>query len=345
MRPTLLTGLLLAAASPGLAAAAADPAPTYAVTDRIKAPDGGWDYVSFDPAHRRLYVSRTGGVLALDVDSGLINPHLTDAQKTHESLPLNGGAMVLVTDSGSNSAHLIDALTGASLAEIPTGQKPDSATFDAGSGLALAMNGKSGDATLIDPVARKKVGSIAIGGALEASDSDGAGKVFVNIEDQNQIAVLDVKARAVAARYPLKGCEGPTGLAYATDAGVLISACANKVAKVIRASDGQDLATLAIGAGPDSVLYDAQRKLAFIPCGRDGVLEVIAVRGPDDVGIVQTVKTQMGARTGALDPRTGKLYLPTARFTPSPTGGRPLAAPGTFEILVVSPTANARQGQ
>ena len=339
MRPTLLAGLVLAAASPGLTAAA-DPAPAYAVTDRIKAPDGGWDYVSFDPAHRRLYVSRAGGVLALDVDSGALTPHLTNAQKTHESLPLNGGAMVLVTDSGTNSAHLIDAMTGASLAEVPTGQKPDSATFDAGSGLALAMNGKSGDATLIDPVARKAVGSIVIGGALEASDSDGAGKVFVNIEDQNQIAVLDVKAHAVAARYPLKGCEGPTGLAYAKDAGVLISACANRVAKVIRASDGQDLATLAIGAGPDSVIYDAERRLAFIPCGRDGVLEVIAVHGPGDVAIVQTVKTQMGARTGAVDPRSGKLYLPTARFMPSPSGGRPVAAPGTFEILVVSPGSN-----
>jgi DNA-binding beta-propeller fold protein YncE len=339
MKRTILTLTALAATST-LGALAAHAAPSYAVTDRIKAPDGGWDYVSFDPVHRRLYVSRTGGVLALNVDTKSLTPHLTDAQRTHEPLPLNGGAMLLVTDSGTNSAHLVDAMTGAVLAEIPTGQKPDSATFDAGTGLAAAMNGKSGDATLIDPMARKAVGSITIGGALEAATSDGAGKVFVNIEDQGQIAVLDLKARAVSARYALKGCEGPTGIAYVGEAGVLISACANKVAKVIRASDGKDLATLAIGAGPDSVIYDAQRKLAFIPCGRDGVLEVLAVRGAGDVGVVETVKTQTGARTGAVDPRTGALYLPAARFTPSPTGGRPVAEPGSFEILVVSPAAN-----
>ncbi len=317
--------------------AVAQTAPAYSVTGHIKAPDGGYDYASFDPAHRRVYVSRAGGVLAVDVDGGAVNGHLADAQRSHEVLPLEDGAKLLVTDSGSNSAHLVDAATGNRLAEIPTGQKPDAALFDPSSGLALVMNGKSGDVTLIDPAAQKAVGSIAIGGALEFGVADGAGKVFVNIEDQNKIAVLDVKARAVTARYALAGCDGPTGLAYAPDAGLLIAACANKVAKVIRASDGQDLATLAIGAGPDAVIYDAARKLAFIPCGRDGVLVVLAVRGPSNVAVIQTVKTQMGARTGALDPRTGALYMPTARFSAGAGGGKPVAVPGSFELLVVSP--------
>ena len=111
---------------------------------------------------------------------------------------------------------------------------------------------------------------------------------------------------------------------------------ANQVAKVLNAATGEEVATLAIGKGPDAVIYDEGRKLAFIPCGRDGVLEVIAVRGPKDVAIVQTVKTQPGARTGAVDPKTGKLYLPTASYTLSATG-RPTPTPGTFAILVVAP--------
>jgi DNA-binding beta-propeller fold protein YncE len=316
-------------------------ASTYSVTERIKVPDGGYDYVSFDPVHRRIYVSRTGGVLALDVDSKTVTGHLTDAQRTHRSLPLEGGAVLLVTDSGTNTAHLVDALNGAPLAEIATGQKPDDAMFDAGSGLALVMNGKSGDVSLIDPKVRKLVGSIVIGGALEAPAGDGAGMVFVNVEDQNQIAALDVKARKVVARYPLAGCEGPTGLAYVPEQGVLISACANKVAKVIRASDGKDLATLTIGSGPDSVIYDAQRKLAFIPCGRDGVLEVLAAPNGSDFSVVAQVTTQAGARTGAVDPRTGKIYLMTARYELPAGGGRPVPTPGTFEILVVSPSPDS----
>ena len=98
-------------------------------------------------------------------------------------------------------------------------------------------------------------------------------------------------------------------------------------------------ATLTIGAGPDAVIYDPKRRLAFIPCGRDGVLEVIAASDARHIAIVQTVTTQLGARTGAVDPTSGALYLPTAQFQPpaTPGGGRPAVIPGTFELLVVTP--------
>ncbi len=329
---SLVLGLLAAA---GLAATALA-APGYALVDRIAIPDGGFDYASFDPVHRRLYVSRADGVTAIDVDSKTVTGQLTRAGRTHESLLVDGGANLLVTDSTSNSAHLVDAATGKVLVDIPTGKKPDAAVLDPSTGLAVVMNGASGDLTLIDLAARKAVGTIAVGGALEFAAPVGGGKLYVNIEDQGQIVAVDLKTRKVIGRYPLKGCEEPSGLAYAKNAGVMIAACSNNVAKVIRASDGADLATLAIGKGPDAVIYDAERKLAFIPCGRDGVLEVIAVNSASDIKVVGKVTTQPGARTGALDPKTGKLYLPTAKYTLA-AGGRPLTTPGTFEVLVVAP--------
>jgi DNA-binding beta-propeller fold protein YncE len=332
------TTFLAALAAAGAALAALPPsaiAAAYTVSDRIKIDDGGFDYASFDPAHRRLYISRVGGVLAVDVDTKTVTQRLTDAQRTHESLPLDDGQTLLITDSGSNSARLVDALSGKPLAEIPTGKKPDAAIFDPASGLALVMNGQSGDVTLIDPKTRAAVGSIAIGGALEFAAADGAGKVFVNIEDQGQIAVLDTKSKTLVGKYPMKNCEEPSGLAYVPASGLLISACANQVAKVLKASTGEEVATLAIGKGPDAVIFDADRNLAFIPCGRDGVLEVIDTSGPNP-SIIQTVKTQPGARTGAVDPKTGVLYLPTAAYTLS-AAGRPTPTPGTFAILVVSP--------
>jgi len=263
--------------------------------------------------------------------------------RMHESLPLNHGALLLVTDGTANVAHLIDPATGASVADAPTGTKPDAAAFDPASGMALVMNGKSGDITFIDPATHAVAATVAVGGALEFAAADGAGKAFVNIEDQNQIGVIDTKTHALIGHYALAGCESPSGLAYAPGtgrgAGVLIAACANKVAKVIDAANGHDVATLTIGAGPDAVIYDPRRKLAFIPCGRDGVLEVIAASDAKHIAIVQTVTTQVGARTGAVDPATGALYLPTAQFQPpaTPGGGRAAVIPGTFELLVVTP--------
>ena len=329
-----LLGLGLIAAM-GFAAAQAQAAPTYSLVDRVKIPDGNFDYASFDPVHRRLYVSRVGGITAMDVDTKAVTTLDPAAQRTHESLILNHGANLLVTDSGTNSAHVLDALTGAVLADIPMHQKPDGAFFDPFTGLAVVMNGASGDVVLVDPKTWKDVGSIAIGGELEFGASDGAGRAFVNVESQNLIAVIDMKTKAVVARYPLAGCKGPSGLAYAANAGVLIAACGNGVGKVINAATGADVASLAIGHFPDAVIYDPVRKLAFIPCALEGVLEVIDVRSPTDVAIVQSAKTSQGARLGAVDPKTGVIYLPAAQYAMG--AGRPTPVPGTFEILIVAP--------
>jgi hypothetical protein len=319
-------------------AAAAHAAPTYTLTGHIKGGgDGGWDLAAFDPVHGRVFIARAGGVNVVDVKASTISTlTIPGAGRMHTPVPLDHGNLLLVTDGTANVAHLIDASTGAAVADATVGQKPDAAVFDPASGLALVINGKSGDVTFVDPASRKSVGTVAVGGGLEIGTVDGKGRAYVNIEDQNQVAVIDTKTRTLVGRYPLKGCDGPTGLAYASNADVLISSCANKVAKVLNAADGADLGSLTIHAGPDTVLYDPVRKLAFIPCGRDGVLEVIAVRSPKDVTVIQTAQTQVGARTGALDPATGAIYLPTAQYVKAPNG-LPSITPGSFEVLVITP--------
>ena len=139
--------------------------------------------------------------------------------------------------------------------------------------------------------------------------ADGAGRIFDNIETTAEIAVIDTKTRKVTGTCKLAGCEEPSGLAYAADAKLLISSCGNGVAKVVQAETGKEIASVPIGRGPDAVIYDARRKLAFIPCGRDGVLEVISLADLAHIAVVQHVATQAGTRTGTLDPATGKVYL------------------------------------
>lgn len=338
-----LAALAFAAAlAPAVALAQAAAAPAYAVTARIAGPDGGWDYASFDPGMRRLYVARRDGVMAVDVDSGKVTRHLADAQVAHEVLPVKNGAELLETDGTTNTARFLDAQTGAVLATVPVGQKPDAAILDTATGLAVVMNGKSGDLTLIDPKTRAVVGSVMIGGALEFGAGDGSGRVFVNVEDKGEMAVVDLRARAVVGRIALTGCDEPSGLAYAASARMMIAACANKVAAVVDPSTMKLVKTLTIGARPDAAFYDARRKLVFIPAGGDGVLEVIGVADPRRIEVVAHVPTQKGARTGAVDERTGRIYLPAAQYGPPATpGGRPSAVPGSFVVLVVAPQGAA----
>ena len=326
----------VAAAAIGLGAAASGWAaapPALTVVEQWAGPDGGWDFSSFDAAHRRLYVARTNGVTAVDVDSGRMTPLLA-GKRTHEAIAINGGAEVLVTDASTGSALIADAMSGAIRTSIPTGKKPDAAMVEPATGLAMVFDNAGGGITLIDPKSGQAVGVIAATGALESPAADGAGKVFINVEDLNEIEVVDVKARTVVAHWPLAGCESPSGLAYAPKARLLVSACANKTAKVVSADTGEGLATLAIGGRPDWAAYDERTATVLIPTGQDGVVNLVSVDSPQTVKVVGKVAGHVGSRSGALDEASGRLYLPSADFTPVP-GGRPTQVAGSFKVLVL----------
>jgi DNA-binding beta-propeller fold protein YncE len=325
---------LVAAIGLTSATGAADRAPpNLSVAATIPGPDGNWDYAAIDTDARRLYVAHGDAVIAVDIDTGVLNPRLIGGDHLHAVLPLPGGR-VLSTNGGADNATLFEGATGREVARIPTGGRPDGAFFDPSSGLAILIDAASSDVTLIDPATAAAVGKIAIGDSLEFGAADGHGRAYINIDDKGQVAVLDVAARKVVARYALPDCEEPSGMAIDRDTGILISACRNGVAIALRSGDGAVLARLTIGEHPDAVMFDTIRKLFFIPCGA-GSLAVIA-EGQGAPAVVETVPTAAGARTGALDARTGRIYLPTADFTaPAPGAKRGALIPGTFRILVV----------
>jgi DNA-binding beta-propeller fold protein YncE len=328
-----IASLFLSVAFSATALAAA--APNYKIVDRIKVPDGGFDYATFDAPNGRILMARLNSTTVVDVKTGKVS-ELKSAVKGHIAMPIPGTPLLLVTQRGGNIL-LVDGAADKVVAEFKGGKNPDGATYDPSSKLAFAMDHDTGDATIIDPATKKAVGKIQVGGELEFPVSDGAGKVYVNVEDKNQIAVIDTATKKVTKRYTLKGCDGPTGLAYVASAKLLISSCDGSV-HVVRADTGAEVANLPTAKGADAVIYDEARKLAFVPC-RAGTLEVISLADPAHISVVQHVPTQVGTRTGTLDPSTGRIYSMAAKFDAPPTtaGGRPAAAQSTYEVLVIAP--------
>ena len=328
----LLSAILLAFAAPTRAADTT----SYSIVGRIKVPDGSFDYANYDPATGRIYMARSDSTTVIDAKTGKVS-QLKSASRGHMALPVPGTSLIVLPQR-QGVIRIVDAANDMVVAEIIAGKNPDGAVYDPASKLVFVMNRDSGDATVVDPGTKKSVATINVGGELEFPASDGAGKVFVNDESAAEIAVIDVKTLKVTTRYKLAGCMAPTGLAYIPEGKLLISACDNEMAKVIQADTGKEVATLKIGGGPDAVIYDARRKLAFIPSGDAGVLEVVSVADPARIAVVQHVPTQKGTRTGTLDPTTGKLYLMAFKTDPKPAaGGRAARLPGSFEVLVVAP--------
>jgi DNA-binding beta-propeller fold protein YncE len=232
-----------------------------------------------------------------------------------------------------NSVTIFDLNTLKSVGSAATGENPDSIRYDAISGRVFAFNGRSKNATAIDAKSGNVAATIPLPGKPEFSIADGKGKVYVNIEDTNEIVEIDAAKATVTKKFSLSPCDGPSGLAFDAKSRRLFSVCSNRVMAVSDPDSGKVVASPAIGAGSDGVAFDPDAGLAFSSNG-DGTLTVVQqVGGKYDV--LENIATERGARTIAVDEKTHKVYLPTAKTAPSAGGGRASYVPDTFKVLVV----------
>ena len=331
---TLLPALILFGS---MAASAQKP---YSVLTQWKiGGEGGWDYLTSDPAAHRLYVTHGPRVEVLDSDTGKVVGSITGLKGTHGVALDDSGKYGYVSDGGANAVVVFDRSTLATVASIPAGTNPDGIVFEPKTKTVWAFNGRSSNATVIDTAARKAVATIALSGKPEFPVADGAGAVFANIESKNEIVRFDAAAKTITATWPVANCDSPSGLAIDTAGRRLFAVCDGGKMAVVDANTGKTVANPSIGEGPDSARYDAKRKLAFSSNG-GGTLTIVDASKPT-YPVLQNLDTQKGARTMTLDWVTGRIYLATAEFgeRPAPTAAnprpRPAIVPGSFTILVV----------
>jgi len=290
--------------------------------------EGGWDYLTFDPQTNRLFVTRATRVMVVDLNSGAKLGEIPDTSGVHGVALVHKLGRGLTSNGKEDTATIFDLKTLASIAKVKTGGKPDSILYDSFSALVMTFNGRTNDVTLIDPEKAAAVGAIALPGRPETGVSDGTGKVFVNLEDKNQLAVIDVAARKVVASWPLEGCDEPTGLAFDAANRRLFSGCHNGMLVVTDAGSGRNVQKLSIGAGVDAAAYDPALALIFTSNG-EGSISVIHQESADRYTSYANVPTQNGARTMALDPATHTVY--TVANAAADASGKA----GSFELLVI----------
>jgi len=312
----------------------------YAVQSRWKVGgDGGWDYLTVDGKAHRLYVSHATRVEVLDTESGKPVGSITGLKGVHGIALDAAGKYGYISDGAGNSVVVFDRASLKSTAVIPAGTNPDGIAFEPVTKTVWAFNGRSKNVSVIDAAQGKVVATIALPGKPEFPVADGTGTLFVNIEDKNEIVRLDAAAKKATAEWPLSNCDSPSGLAIDRSGRRLFSVCDGKKMAVTDANSGKTLANPTIGDSPDATGYDAKHKLAFSSNG-DGTLTVIDASG-SSYKVLQNLATQQSARTMALDPITGRIYLSTAELGTAPaataTTPRPRkpVLPGTFTVLVV----------
>ncbi len=311
----------------------------YHVISTIKiGGQGFWDYLTMDNANRRLYVSNATRVVVIDPDAGKVVGEIPDTQGVHGIAiadKLNKG---YVSDGRTNDVTVFDLKTLKVLGKVEmTGMNPDAIIYEPKSERVYTFNGRSHDATAIDAKTDKVIATIPVGGKPEFAAVDEAGHIFFNIEDTSEIAEIDAAKTMVTRRESIKPCEEPSGLAIDVKKNVLFSVCGNKMMAVTDAKTLKVIATPEIGQGPDAAAFDPATGEAFSSNGRDGTLTVVKEVG-GKWQAVDTVKTEMFARTMALDPKTHRIYLSSAEAGEAPAGqtkGRPPMVPDSFHLVVV----------
>ena len=302
--------------------------------------EGGWDYLTFDSASGRIYISRSTRVDVVDPDAGRVVATIRDTPGVHGVALAPGLRKGFTSNGRDGTVGVFDLQTLDPVARVRAGTNPDAILYDPASERVLAFNGGSHDVTIIAAGSADVLRTLPLGGKPEFAVADGEGNVYVNIEDTAEIVAIDSRHLAIEARWPLKGCEDPTGLAMDVERRRLFVGCSNKVMTVVDASNGTVVATLPIGAGCDATAFDPQTHLAFSSNG-DGTLTVIGPTAPDGYAVLQNVATKPGARTMALDPRRQRIYLVTANYGPRPAATAqephpsPRSLPGTFTLIVV----------
>ncbi|MDB5283839.1 MAG: hypothetical protein JWO06_2914, partial [Bacteroidota bacterium] len=317
-------------------------AQSYKIAGKIPVEgEGGWDYLVADAATGRLFVSHGNVVNVVDAKSGKLIHTIPDTKGVHGialAPELNKGFI----SNGRDSSVTVFNLTTYEVVALVyvTGKNPDAILYDPFSKKVFVFNGRTSNVTVIDAKSNAVVGTIPLPGKPEFAVTNEAGKVYVNIEDKNQIVVIDANTLKAEQIWPIAPGESASGLAIDNKNHRLFAVCDNKMMVVVNADSGKVVTTVPIGEGPDAAAFDPALNRAYSSNG-DGTITVVQEEGPNKFVVLENIVTKKGARTMTVDTKTHHLYLPAADYGEKPEATkenphpRPTIKSGSFIVLDV----------
>lgn len=325
--------------------AANHPAANYRMTKTVALGSGErWDFVVFDPTGKRVYVAHGDHVTVVDEQGGKVIGQIGTFPGGTHGIAISTATNQGYTDDGKAGTAIAFSLdTLKPLKTIPAAPDADAIMREPLTGRIYVINGDSGSITVIDPKTNTSIATISVGAGLEPGVADGKGSLFINGVEKHEIIKIDAKANKVEAHWPMPTCTKPHGLAIDPEARRLFATCANKVLVVLDANNGDNIASVPIGSFSDGAAFDPVRKLIFSSNG-DGTVSVIREKDAQTFVPAGVVKTVPGARTMAIDPKTGRLFLVGADIAkidpPAKQGGWPHVTyvPNSLKLFFFDPT-------
>jgi YVTN family beta-propeller protein len=310
--------------------------------------EGGWDILTIEPTANRLYLSHATKVVVVDLEKNTVVGEISDTPGVHAFVAILELQRGFSSNGKESKSSVVDLKTLKTVSKMDTGANPDAIVYEPNRRELYVFNHTGNSCTVIDAKSASVITTIQLGGGPEfAVVDETAGRIYCNIEDKSEVAVIDTSKHEVIARWPLAPGEEPSGITFDARHHRLFSGCHNKVMTMLDTETGKVMTTVPIGGGVDGCAFDDSTRLVFASCG-DGTTTIAKEEAPNELTVVQVLKTERGARTMALDPKTHRIYLPSAQFqlppSPSPgaSPGRPSVVPNTLKLLVYGPVGSVK---
>jgi len=302
--------------------------------------EGGWDYLSVDASARRLYVTHASMIVVIDLDQDAVVGAITDTPGVHGFALAPELQRGFASNGRGNTVSIVDLKSLRTLAQVPTGENPDAILYEPGRREVYSFNGRGNSATVFDATSTNVIATIALPGKPEFAAADPEiGRVYCNIEDQNEVVAIDTRTHRIVNAWTTAPGEEPAGMAIDPAQHRLFIGCHNQLTVMMNCTNGNVLATVPIGQGLDANAFDPGTRLVFSSCG-EGTVTIAREDAQKKLTVAQTLVTERSARTMALDPKTHRIYLASAKFepqsetTPGVPRPRPKIMPGSMRILV-----------
>src|SRR5215471_6294627 len=273
--------------------------------------EGGWDILTIDPTANRLYLSHSTKVVVVDLSKNTVDGEIADTPGVHAFVAVPEVRRGFSSNGKESKSSVVDLTTLKTTSKVDTGPNPDAVVYEPRHDEVYVFNHTGNSVTVINAKAATVSATIPLGGNPEfAVVDEAAGRVYCNIEDKSEVAVIDTAKHEVVARWPLAPGEEPSGIALDARNHRLFSGCHNKVMTMLDTETGKVIANVPIGAGVDGCEFDESSQLAFASCG-DGTTTIAKEEMPNKLTVIQVLKTERGARTMALDPKSHRIFLPS----------------------------------
>jgi DNA-binding beta-propeller fold protein YncE len=306
--------------------------------------EGSWDYLDVDPVARRLYVTHATHVVVIDLDSLKVVGDVPDCPG------MGGVAIAHDLNRGYTANGTDDTVTVFELDSLKTigkwkatGKRPNQIIFEPFTKTVWTFNSTGRNCTAFNATTGEVLATLPLDGRTEFAAFDKKGMIYDSQQDRATIIAIDARTLKMVATYPLAPNAQPAGTVMDPETNRIFCGCRSKAFLVVDASNGKIITSFPIGGGNDAAKFDPELKLAFASNGTDGSIAVVHEDGDDKYTLVQTVKTEVGARTMALDPVTHRLFLPSCDWGPVPhatkenPNPRAPMVPDSFRVLVVDP--------